>query len=224
MALIYCVEDDRSIRELVLYTLKISGFEVLGLEDGRHMEETLEKQLPDLIILDIMLPDVSGLDLLKKLRADSRTMDIPVIMATAKGSEIDKVMGLDLGADDYLAKPFGMMEMVSRIKAVLRRRQPRKEDSLRFEKITLSRQRQEAFYGKEKLELTHKEFELLAFLMENAGHVYTREQLLEHIWDANYLGESRTVDMHIASLRSKLKEGAKYIQTVRNVGYCLKEV
>ncbi len=224
MALIYCVEDDRSIRELVLYTLKISGFEALGLEDGRHMEETLEKQLPDLIILDIMLPDVSGLDLLKKLRADSRTMDIPVIMATAKGSEIDKVMGLDLGADDYLAKPFGMMEMVSRIKAVLRRRQPRKEDSLRFEKITLSRQRQEAFYGEEKLELTHKEFELLAFLMENAGHVYTREQLLEHIWDANYLGESRTVDMHIASLRSKLKEGAKYIQTVRNVGYCLKEV
>ena len=222
--MIYCVEDEKSIRELMIYTLKLSGFEAIGYENGSELEEGLANSKPDLIILDVMLPEKDGLQILKELKNNEETCNIPVIMATAKTSESDKVVGLDLGADDYLAKPFGMMEMVARIKAVLRRSGNIKNNNmLVFKNIRLNPNKHEVKVDDELISLTLKEYELIYHFMKNPGIVYTREQLLEQIWGLDFLGESRTVDVHVGTLRSKLKQAGNYISTVRKVGYCLED-
>ena len=217
--MIYCVEDDAGIRELMIYTLQAKG-----LPDADAFWAAMEKEKPKLILLDIMLPGEDGISILKKLKAQSTTADIPVIMATAKGTEYDKVIGLDLGADDYLAKPFGMMEMVSRVKAVLRRAyKDEKTDIVAVGKLTLNPQTHTVRADGEKVILTLKEFELLHKFMRHPGRVYSREQLLSDIWGADYVGETRTVDVHIGTLRTKLGECGEYIDTVRGVGYRLEE-
>ena len=222
--MIYCVEDDRSIRELITYTLKISGFDAEGFENARDFFDALEKTIPELILLDIMLEGKDGLQILKELKESDRFKDIPVIMATAKTSEFDKVIGLDSGADDYLAKPFGMMEMVSRIKAVLRRikKEPANQ-IIRYREIEIDKSKYSVRIGNDLIDLTPKEFELLLCLVENPGIVFSREQLLDKIWGLNYLGESRTIDVHINTLRNKLGSLGKYIITMHGIGYCLKE-
>ena len=218
--MIFCVEDDGNIRELVVYTLESTGFQARGFEDGSSFLEALALETPELVLLDIMLPGEDGISILKKLKAQSTTADIPVIMATAKGTEYDKVIGLDLGADDYLAKPFGMMEMVSRVKAVLRRAyKDEKTDIVAVGKLTLNPQTHTVRADGEKVILTLKEFELLHKFMRHPGRVYSREQLLSDIWGADYVGETRTVDVHIGTLRTKLGECGEYIDTVRGVGY-----
>lgn len=218
--MIFCVEDDQAIRDLMIYTLNSAGFEAMGFEDGNAFFPALEKKEPELIMLDIMLPGEDGITILKKLRGNTATSDIPVIMATAKGTEYDKVTGLDLGADDYLAKPFGMMEMVSRVKAVLRRANKNDAASvLRVGKLELNMSNHTAFADGDRIELTLKEYEMLCLFMRNPGRVFTRDQLLYQIWDADYTGETRTVDVHIGTLRTKLGECGKYIETVRGVGY-----
>ena len=201
--MIYCVEDDDNIRELVIYTLETTGLKARGFADGSAFTEALAFETPELILLDIMLPGEDGLEILKKLKCSSKTKSIPVIMVTAKGSEYDKVIGLDSGADDYVTKPFGMMELVSRIKAVLRR----------------SKGSQERENPEIQGVLTLKEFELLEKLMRNEGIVLTRDQLLTEIWGYDFDGETRTVDVHIRTLRQKLGEKGEIIQTVRGVGY-----
>ncbi len=218
--MIFCVEDDHAIRDLMIYTLHAAGFEARGFEDGRSLYEELNGELPQLILLDIMLPGEDGLAILKRLRGSAATLHIPVIMATAKGTEYDKVIGLDLGADDYLTKPFGMMEMVSRVKAVLRRSE-KKESSpvLRVGALTLNTGEHTVFAGEERVQLTVKEYELLKTFMENLGRVWNRSQLLQRIWGTDYVGETRTVDVHIGTLRTKLGACGDYIQTVRGVGY-----
>ncbi len=222
--MIYCVEDDAGIRELMIYTLQASDLQVKGLPDADAFWAAMEKEKPKLILLDIMLPGEDGISILKKLKAQSTTADIPVIMATAKGTEYDKVIGLDLGADDYLAKPFGMMEMVSRVKAVLRRAyKDEKTDIVAVGKLTLNPQTHTVKADGEKIILTLKEFELLHKFMRHPGRVYSREQLLSDIWGADYVGETRTVDVHIGTLRTKLGECGEYIDTVRGVGYRLEE-
>lgn len=222
--MIYCVEDDAGIRELMIYTLQASDLQAKGLPDADAFWATMEKEKPKLILLDIMLPGEDGISILKKLKAQSITADIPVIMATAKGTEYDKVIGLDLGADDYLAKPFGMMEMVSRVKAVLRRAyKDEKTDIVAVGKLTLNPQTHTVRADGEKVILTLKEFELLHKFMRHPGRVYSREQLLSDIWGADYVGETRTVDVHIGTLRTKLGECGEYIDTVRGVGYRLEE-
>ena len=222
--MIYCVEDDAGIRDLMIYTLQASDIEAVGFADGTMFWKAMEKEKPKLILLDIMLPGEDGISILRKLKAQSTTADIPVIMSTAKGTEYDKVVGLDLGADDYLAKPFGMMEMVSRVKAVLRRVY-KKENSncLRVGKLQLDTESHTVTVNGERAILTLKEFELLHKFMKHPGRVYSREQLLSDIWGADYIGETRTVDVHIATLRTKLGECGDYIKTIRGVGYRLEE-
>lgn len=218
--MIFCVEDDSSIRDLMIYTLKASGFEAEGFADGGALFEALKVQKPRLIMLDVMLPGEDGISVLKKLRSKSSTADIPVIMATAKTTEYDKVLGLDSGADDYLSKPFGMMEMVSRIKAVLRRTEPKSEArTLSLGKISVNLAEHTVTSDGERVQLTLKEFDMLCLLMENPGRVYTRDQLLSKIWESDYAGETRTVDVHIGTLRTKLGKCGEYIETVRGVGY-----
>ena len=222
--MIYCVEDDAGIRDLMIYTLQASDLQAKGLPDADAFWAAMEKEKPKLILLDIMLPGEDGISILKKLKAQSTTADIPVIMATAKGTEYDKVIGLDLGADDYLAKPFGMMEMVSRVKAVLRRAyKDEKTEIVAVGKLTLNPQTHTVRADGEKVILTLKEFELLHKFMRHPGRVYSREQLLSDIWGADYVGETRTVDVHIGTLRTKLGECGEYIDTVRGVGYRLEE-
>lgn len=218
------MEDDKSIRDLVIYTLTAVGYEAEGFATGEEMFKALEKTSPQLIMLDIMLPDEDGLAILKKLKSDPMTADIPVIMATAKGTEYDKVVGLDLGADDYLAKPFGMMEMISRVKAVLRRSAPKeKTDLLRMGKLELDEKRHTVSADGTQIQLTLKEYELLRVFMKNPGIVFSRDSLLSIVWGINFIGESRTVDVHIGTLRTKIGECGNYIETVRGVGYKMEE-
>lgn len=220
--MIYCVEDDSSIRELMIYTLQASGFEASGCPDGIAFWEKMKEQKPELILLDIMLPGEDGIDILKRLRSSPVTEDIPIIMATAKDSEYDTVIGLDSGADDYLAKPFGMMEMISRIKAVLRRsRSKREEKIIKCGSIVIDEGRHAVLINGKKISLTLKEYELLKLFAENIGHVFTRENLLISIWGSDFIGESRTVDVHIGTLRTKMDECGDMIKTVRGVGYKL---
>jgi len=222
--MIYCVEDDASIRELMLYALRASGFEAEGFPDGTGLFAALSRQQPRLILLDVMLPGMDGIEILKALRGNPATAQIPVIMASAKGTEYDKVVGLDSGADDYLAKPFGMMEMVSRIRAVLRRSSgAAQEKSLRFGLIQMDPLSHTVYAADQRVELTVKEFSLLQLFLEHPGRVFSRDQLLEKIWSTDYMGESRTVDVHIGTLRTKLGQYGEYIRTVRGIGYRLEE-
>ena len=222
--MIYCVEYDRSIRELITYTLKISGFDAEGFENAKDFFAALEKMVPELILLDIMLEGKDGLQILKELKENDRFRDIPVIMATARTSEFDKVIGLDSGADDYLAKPFGMMEMVSRIKAVLRRsRKDSGNQIIRYKEIEIDKTKYSVKADGNQIDLTPKEYDLLVCLAENPGIVFSREQLLDKIWGLDYLGESRTIDVHINTLRNKLGSLGKYIITMHGIGYCMKE-
>lgn len=223
--MIFCVEDDRGIRELMTYTLSASGYEALGLKDGKELDEALKNTKPDLITLDIMLPNEDGISILKRLKNDERYHDIPIIMASAKGEEYDKVIGLDLGADDYLAKPFGMMEMVSRIKAVLRRSEAvNKKQELRNGPIYLNNIKHIVIVDGKEIELTLKEYELLLLFMNNIGIVFTREHLLASIWDSNFVGESRTIDVHVGTLRNKLGKYGACIKTLRGVGYKMEAI
>ena len=218
--MIYCVEDDDNIRELVIYTLETTGLKARGFADGSAFMEALAFDTPELILLDIMLPGDDGLELLKKLKSSSKTKNIPVIMVTVKGSEYDKVVGLDSGADDYVTKPFGMMELVSRIKAVLRR-SGKVEDRTDMETagVHVDVKKHEVTVDGKEISLTLKEFELLEKLMRNQGIVLTRDQLLTEIWGYDFDGETRTVDVHIRTLRQKLGDKGEIIQTVRGVGY-----
>lgn len=223
--MIFCVEDDRGIRELMTYTLNASGYDALGLKDGKELDEALKNQKPCLITLDIMLPNEDGISILKRLKNDERYHDIPIIMASAKGEEYDKVIGLDLGADDYLAKPFGMMEMVSRIKAVLRRSEvTNKKQELRNGPIYLNNIKHIVIVDGKEIELTLKEYELLLLFMNNIGIVFTREHLLASIWDSNFVGESRTIDVHVGTLRNKLGNFGSCIKTLRGVGYKMEAI
>ncbi len=221
--MIYLVEDDDSIRELVLYTLHTTGFEAEGFRNAADFWQALEKELPQLVLLDIMLPDEDGLHILKRLRAGAETADLPVIMLTAKSSEYDRVVGLDSGADDYMPKPFGMMELVSRVRALLRRAaKPAAEDKLfTAGSLAVDVKRRAVTVDGEPVILTYKEFELLCYLLENRGVVLSRDQILTKIWDYNYSGETRTVDVHIRTLRQKLGDAGALIETVRGVGYRL---
>ena len=220
--MIYCVEDDESIRELMLYALRASGFEAVGFPEGESLFQALDSRRPRLILLDIMLPGMDGIEILKRLRADRDTRQIPVIMASAKGTEYDKVLGLDLGADDYLAKPFGMMEMVSRIRAVLRRAGAEAQPQvLRAGALTLDPQAHTVQVADQRVSLTLKEYDLLKLLLENPGRVFSRDQLLERIWGIDFAGETRTVDVHVGTLRTKLGVCGDYVRTVRGVGYRL---
>lgn len=221
--MIFCVEDDSAIRELMIYTLNTTGFKATGFEESATFWEALKEQEPELILLDIMLPGEDGISILKKLRSQTEYARIPVIMATAKGTEYDKVMGLDMGADDYLAKPFGMMEMVSRIKAVLRRTGKEKDSKiLRIDSLELKIDEHTVLIDGKCIGLTLKEYELLSLFMGNPGRVFTREQLLTQIWSSDYIGETRTVDVHIGTLRTKLGKYGEYLETVRGVGYRMK--
>ena len=218
--MIWCVDDDSTIRDIEVYTLTQTGFEAKGFADGVSMLEALKTEKPELIVLDIMLPGKDGVEVLKEIRSNPETRKIPVIMATAKGTEMDKIQGLDTGADDYLVKPFGVMEMVSRIKAVLRRCEPdEKEEVLSIGEITLSDKEHLVTVNGEKVVLTFKEFEILKLFMSNPGIVFSRDKLLSEVWGIDYLGESRTVDMHIKTLRQKLGNAGTIIETVIGVGY-----
>ena len=221
--MIYCVEDESAIRDLMVYTLKASGFEAQGFGDSVGFWSAMKAQKPELILLDVMLPGEDGLTVLKRLRSSPVTSDIPVIMATAKGSEYDKVIGLDGGADDYLAKPFGMMEMVSRIKAVLRRTAPKQAKVISYGGITLDESRHLVTVNGSPVSLTLKEYEILKLLMDSPGQVFTREILLSDVWGMDFTGETRTVDVHIGTLRTKLAEAGDMIETVRGVGYKMAE-
>lgn len=220
MPLIYCVEDDESIRELVVYTLENTGFTAEGFADGKAFRERLQEKKPDLVLLDIMLPGEDGNELLSKIRSNADTKRIPVIMLTAKGSEYDKVLALDNGADDYVTKPFGMMELISRIRAVLRRTGSEKEETgLSCGLIHMDTDKHEVRVGDKPVTLTLKEFNLLRMLLEHPGSVLTRDQLLSEIWGYDFDGETRTVDVHVRTLRQKLGEAGDEIETVRGVGY-----
>ena len=220
--MIFCVEDDASIRDIELYALNSTGFEAEGFADGEALFAALLTTLPQLIILDVMLPGMDGVEILNRLKTDAGTRDIPVIMATAKGAEYDKIQSLDLGADDYLVKPFGMMEMVSRVKAVLRRSAPRERAQvLTLGALTVNLAEYTVWKDGERIILTLKEYELLRLFLENPGRVFTRDQLLSDIWGMDYDGETRTVDVHIRTLRQKLGGAGALIKTVRGVGYRL---
>ncbi|MGT2667544.1 response regulator transcription factor [Streptococcus rifensis] len=226
--MIWCLEDDDSIREIVLYTLESTGFEGRGFPDAHAFFEALhnkEVAKPDLLLLDIMLPDQDGVSVLKELRAQPDFGDFPVIMTTAKGSEYDKIKCLDLGADDYMVKPFGMMEMISRIKAVLRRYRGKSEetDHLLFKNLDLNLTQHKVKLDGQKINLTFKEFELLKRFLQHPNRVFTREELLQKVWGMDYLGETRTVDAHIKTLRQKLGAYSQYIRTIRHVGYSWEE-
>ena len=218
--MIYVVEDDTGIRDMMIYTLKSTGFEAEGCPEGGVFWEKMKQRLPELVILDIMLPGEDGITILKKIRTSQLTQTLPVIMATAKGTEFDKIIGLDLGADDYLAKPFGMMEMVSRVRAVLRRSTPVVQSrELSIGKLSMNLTEHTVIADGERVVLTLKEYEMLQLFMENQGMAFTRDMLLESVWDNEYFGETRTVDVHIRTLRTKLGECGNYIQTIRGVGY-----
>lgn len=223
--MIYYVEDEKNIRELVEYALLAGGYEIRCFADGNGMWQAIRKnELPELILLDIMLPGENGLEILHRLKADAKTRDIPIIMVTAKGSEYDKVLGLDSGADDYIAKPFGMMEMVSRIKAVLRRTKKKEaEGDLSYGDIRICNDSHKVFVKGQEVELTKKEYDLLAHLIRNQGVVLTRDQLLNHIWGYDFDGETRTVDVHVRSLRQKLGDAGDCVTTVRGIGYRMGE-
>ena len=218
--MIFCVEDDHAICDLMIYALQSAGFEAIGVPDGLSLFSILEKEMPELILLDIMLPGEDGITILKKLKRNTSTANIPIIMATAKGTEYDRVIGLDLGADDYLTKPFGMMEMISRVKAVLRRSRPRENAHLlRAGNLEINTGEHIVSVNGKRIFLTLKEYELLRLFMDNPGKVFTREQILRQVWGLDYTGETRTVDVHIGTMRSKLGACGDYIETVRGVGY-----
>ena len=221
--MIWCVEDDASIRDIEVYALRSTGFEAEGFEDGTSFWEALRTQRPELVVLDVMLPGIDGIELLSRVRASDALRDIPVIMATAKGTEYDKIHGLDLGADYYLAKPFGVMELVSCVKAVLRRcrRDDAERAGLSAGGVSLDADAHTVTAGGQRITLTYKEFELLRLFMAHPGTAFTREQLMEQVWGTDYCGETRTVDMHIRTLRQKLGEYGEMIETVRGVGYRL---
>lgn len=218
--MIYCVEDEKNIRELLVYTLETTGFTARGMADGKELKAALKEEIPNLILLDIMLPGDDGYTILAQLKSMSSVKDVPVIMVTAKEAEFDKVKGLEGGADDYITKPFGMMEFIARVKAVLRRSARQNEDrELHYGELYLNVGRHEVRYQEEKIELTRKEFELLQYLMENKGLVMTRNQILCHVWGYDFDGETRTVDVHVRTLRQKLGDAGNQIETVRGVGY-----
>ena len=218
--MIWCVEDDPSIREIEVYALNSTGLEARGFADGGEFWEALETERPELVLLDVMLPGEDGVAILKRLRSDERYREIPVIMATAKGTEFDKVQSLDLGADDYITKPFGMMEMVSRVKAVLRRSQPKQAAPLlKLKGLTLDENQHTVTIDGQRVVLTYKEYELLRLFLSHPGMAFSREQLLQTVWNTEYAVETRTVDMHIRTLRQKLGKAGAHITTVRGVGY-----
>ena len=223
---IYYVEDDTSIRELVLYALKTAEFQVMGFENAASFYKRMKEQQPDLILLDIMLPDEDGVSILKKLKSRPDTENIPVIMMTAKSSEYDKVLGLDSGTDDYITKPFGVMELISRVKAVIRRSDRSKGSAgevLKIGELVLDEQKHEVYARGQEVSLTFKEFELLSYLMKNRGLVLSRDKILNTIWNYEYEGESRTVDVHIGSLRQKLGTCGDFIKTIRGIGYKIED-
>lgn len=220
--MIWCVEDDASIRDIEVYALQSTGLEARGFEDGTSFWEALQKQRPELVVLDVMLPGIDGIELLRRMKSSPELDSIPVVMATAKGTEYDKIQGLDLGADYYIAKPFGVMELVSCVKAVLRRCAPKQvEHLLKASGLIVNLDQHTVTADGERVALTFKEFELLRLFLSHPGMVFTRDQLMEEIWGTDYLGESRTVDMHIRTLRQKLGKYGDMIETVRNVGYRL---
>lgn len=219
--MIYVVEDDKAIRNLVLYALQEKNYQVRGFEDGLNVVESLKNENVDLLILDIMLPEKDGIEILKEVREFS---DIPIIMLTAKNDEYDKVLGLESGADDYITKPFSILELISRIKAVLRRSEKKDSEHLSYKNIRVNIKKRTAKIDGEKIDLTYKEFEMLLLFLSNIGNVITREDFLLKIWGYDYEGETRTVDVHIASLRNKLKSAGLHIKTVRNLGYKLGEI
>lgn len=220
--MIWCVEDDAAIRDIELYALASTGFEAKGFADGAQFWEALQTARPDLVVLDVMLPGLDGVELLKKIRSDARLAGLPIIMATAKGAEFDKIQSLDLGADDYVVKPFGVMELISRIKAVLRRyKAPAVQKLLRLGELTLNLDEHTVSIGAERVQLTYKEYELLRLFLSHPGTAFTREQLFTEVWGESYVGETRTLDMHIRTLRQKLGDYGKFIETVRGVGYRL---
>ena len=218
--MIYCVEDEKNIRELLIYTLETTGFSAKGMANAKELRTALKEELPDLILLDIMLPGEDGYSILESLKSSRDTRGIPVIMVTAKEAEYDKVKGLEAGADDYITKPFGMMEFVARVKAVLRRCSKQEDDKeLRTGDLSLSVGRHKVRWKDMSVELTRKEFELLQYLMENQGLVMSRNQILCHVWGYDFDGETRTVDVHVRTLRQKLGEAGNLIETVRGGGY-----
>lgn len=222
--MVWCVDDDSTIREIEVYTLEQTGFAARGFADGVSMLEALKDEIPELIILDIMMPELDGIEVLKRLLSEPLYKDIPVIMATAKGTEMDKIGGLNMGADDYLVKPFGVMEMVARVKAVLRRSVKTVEsDGITVGSITLKEKEHKVISDGEKVELTHKEFEILKLFMQNPNMVFSRDKLMSEIWGMDYIGETRTVDMHIKTLRHKLGSAGGQIKTVIGVGYRLED-
>lgn len=222
--MIYCIEDDNGIRDLIVYTLTASGFEAKGFANSTEFWSAVKEGTPNLILLDIMLPNEDGISILKKIRSDKRTADIPVIMETAKETEYDKVVALDLGADDYLTKPFGMMEMVSRVRAVLRRTsKENKKQDLKLDDLEIDTAKHIVYANGEEINLTLKEYDLLKLFMENIGRAFTRDQLLSSVWGTEYVGETRTVDVHIGTLRTKLGKCGDYIKTVRGVGYRMED-
>ncbi len=225
--MIWCVEDDASIRDIEIYALTSQGFEAKGYEDGTSFWDALQAEttLPELIILDVMLPGMDGVELLRKIKSSPKFSDTPIIMATAKGAEYDKVQSLDLGADDYLVKPFGMMEMLSRVKAVLRRCQPKKDDTA-YQRggLIMHLNEHTVTADGERILLTYKEYEMLKLFMANPGIAFTRDQLFAKVWGSDYIGDTRTLDMHIRTLRQKLGTYGSFIETVRNVGYRLEAV
>lgn len=222
MAVIYIVEDDRNILEIETFALKNAGYEVEGFRNGALFGAAMERRIPALVILDIMLPDADGLSILRNLRARTATKDLPVIMVTAKTTELDKVKGLDSGADDYMTKPFGVMELISRVKALLRRMpEPQSEHFLEYNGILMDVSKRSVKVAGTSCELTYKEFELLKLFLSNVGIVISRDRILDKVWGTDYEGESRTIDMHVKNLRQKLGEEGKSIKTIRNVGYVM---
>ena len=219
--MIYIVEDDRNIQEIELFALKNSGYAAEGFETARGLWKALEKKKPELILLDIMLEDEDGLEILRKLRRSADTRRIPVILVTAKSSEIDRVKGLDAGADDYICKPFGVMEMIARVKALLRRASDEQVELLVCGDVTLDKEKRMVYAHGEPVDTTYKEFELLALLMKNQGIVISRDVIMERVWESSFEGESRTIDVHVRSLRQKLGESGALIKTIRNVGYMI---
>ncbi len=217
--MIYIVEDDRNIQEIELFALKNSGYQAVGFETAKEFYKALGTRLPELILLDIMLPDEDGMSILRHLRSRADTQKIPVILVTAKSTELDKVKGLDGGADDYIAKPFGVMEMIARVKALLRRSGGQEESLLTCGDVTLDSEKRMAYADGKPVELTYKEFELLKLLMKNHGIVISRDVIMERVWDSNFEGESRTIDVHVRTLRQKLGSSGALIKTIRNVGY-----
>lgn len=218
--MIYCVEDEGNIRDLIVYALKNSDFDVEGFSSGEELFRAMGEKIPSLVLLDIMLPGEDGLTILKRIRDNPSTEDIPVIMLTAKSSELDKIVGLDIGADDYIVKPFSVLELVARVKAVLRRARPKEDEGhIAIDGVVIDKKKRTVLVEGEPVSLTYKEFELLYYLFRNKNIVLNREMIMAQVWGYDFEGESRTVDVHIASLRHKLKDKASLIETVRNIGY-----